>query len=326
MIISRTPFRLGLFGGGTDLPTYANQFGGAVLNMTINRYVYVTVHTRFEPGIRLSYSQTEIVVRPSDLKHPIVRNSLNFLDVKDSLEITSISEIPSYGSGLGSSSSFAVGLLCALNAYYGDSKDSITLAEQACHVEINLCGQSIGKQDQYAAAVGGINLFHFNPDQSVGIEKLELGSKDLEKFFSHIILFYTGQTRSASELLSIQQDNLLNDPKVLAEFHKTKEFAYLGSRFLRTLDIEGFGQLMDVAWASKKNFSESISNAVIDRNYARAKSLGAYGGKLLGAGGGGFFMYVAPPELHRKIIESQVGFQQTPIGYEPLGSQVIFDN
>lgn len=326
MIISKTPFRFGLFGGGTDLPSYANHFGGAVLNLTVNRYVYVTVHDRFEKGIRLSYSQTEIVLNRVELIHPIVRNSLDLLKLDDSLEITSISEIPSHGSGLGSSSSFTVGLLKTLNAHSGKNLDAITLAEQACHVEIGMCGQSIGKQDQYAAAIGGINLFQFNTNDSVTIEPVVLSQAEVEYLFSHFLVFYTGETRSATEMLNQQQNNLLSDNSVLSEFHKTKEFAFLGTELLRSLNVKALGELMNLAWRSKKKFSTNVSNAIVDVNYENALLQGAFGGKLLGAGGGGFFLYLAPVESHQQIIDSQVGYKHISIGYEPKGSQVIFQN
>jgi D-glycero-alpha-D-manno-heptose-7-phosphate kinase len=219
-----------------------------------------------------------------------------------------------------------VGLLKTLNSHSGKSLDAITLAEQACHVEIGMCGQSIGKQDQYAAALGGINLFQFNTNDSVTVERVELSQVAVEYLFSHILVFYTGETRSATELLNQQQTNLLSDDSVLSEFHKTKEFAFLGTELLRSLNVKALGELMDLAWRSKKKFSKNVSNPIVDVNYEKALIRGAFGGKLLGAGGGGFFLYLAPIESHQQIIDSQVGYTHISIGFEPNGSQLIFQN
>jgi D-glycero-alpha-D-manno-heptose-7-phosphate kinase len=326
MIISKTPFRLGLFGGGTDLPDYANIYGGAVLNLTIDKYVYVTLHEKFENGVRLSYSSTENASDRFMIKHPIVRNALGLLDENRPLEITSISEIPSYGSGLGSSSSFTVGLLSALNTYQKNNIDAVTLAEQACYVEVDLCEQRIGKQDQFAAAIGGVNFIQFNQDRSVLIEPIQLNQESIKLLFSHFLFFYTGITRSANELLYEQQENLKNDTLILEKFHTTKELAFTGAKLLRESNIEALGKLLNDAWNIKKGFSSDLSTDKIDSNYRNAISRGAFGGKLLGAGGGGFFLYVAPPEKHELITKSQEGYRRLSIDFEPKGSRIIFNN
>ena len=317
---------MGLFGGGTDLPEYANSYGGAVLNLTINKYIYVTLHEKFENGIRLSYSRTENAPNRFQIEHPIVRNALSFLDENRPLEITSISEIPALGSGLGSSSSFTVGLLNVLNAYQKKNIDAVTLAEQACHVEVDLCEERIGKQDQFAAAIGGVNFIQFNQDRSVLLEPIHLNQESINHLFSHFLFFYTGITRSANELLNDQQTNLKNDNLILEKFHMTKELAFTGTKLLRESNIEALGKLLNDAWNIKKEFSSDLSTEKIDSNYRSAISCGAFGGKLLGAGGGGFFLYIAPPEKHELITKSQEGYRRLPIDFEPEGSRIIFNS
>jgi D-glycero-alpha-D-manno-heptose-7-phosphate kinase len=213
-----------------------------------------------------------------------------------------------------------------LNAYQNKNIDAVTLAEQACHVEVDLCEEKIGKQDQFAAAIGGVNFIQFNKDSSVLLEPIHLNQESIKHLFSHFLFFYTGITRSANELLNDQQTNLKNNNLILEKFHITKELAFTGTKLLRESNIEALGKLLDNAWNIKKEFSSDLSTEKIDSNYRNAISCGAFGGKLLGAGGGGFFLYIAPPEKHELITKSQEGYRRLSIDFEPEGSRIIFNS
>jgi D-glycero-alpha-D-manno-heptose-7-phosphate kinase len=291
MIVTRTPIRIPLGGGGTDLPSYYTQYGGFLISAAIDKYIYITVNKRFEKSIRVSYSSTEIVDSVDDIKHPIVREALRLLKIDSGIEITSIADVPS-NTGLGSSSSFTVGLLNALHTYKNEKVNAKDLAEEACYIEIELLKEPIGKQDQYAAAFGGIICLEIDRLGSVKTTPLKLSEDSLDQLESNTLLFYTGIKRSASEVLGSQNKNAsLNQEKVIQGMHQIKKIGLEIKEAFEKEDLETFGKLLDQHWQTKKTLSEKMTQDRIDQWYEIAKKNGALGGKLMGAGGGGFFMF-----------------------------------
>jgi len=325
MIVSRTPLRMSFVGGGSDLPSYYKQKGGAVLSTSVDKYMYVTVNQKFDNDIRLSYSITENESSIQQIKHPIVRNTLELLDIQGGIEITSISDIPSQGSGLGSSSSYTVALLHALYAYKGKSVSKEELGRLSSHIEIDLCGDRIGKQDQYAAAFGGLNLIEFNEDDSVTVSPIICKPETIKKMEESIIVFYTGRTRSASTLLSEQSDNMERAEKRKLMSNMVS-LAYDMRDLLENDDIEPLGELLDQNWQLKRQMTVGISDLQIDGWYNKGILAGATGGKLLGAGNGGFMMFFAPKEKHAKIIEAMKGLQRLPFSFDDKGSKIVFSD
>ena len=325
MIVSRTPLRMSFVGGGSDLSSYYRQRGGAVLSTSVDKYMYVTVNQKFDNDIRLSYSITENESSIQQIKHPIVRNTLELLDIQGGLEITSISDIPSQGSGLGSSSSYTVALLHALYAYKGESISKEELGRLSSHIEIDLCGDRIGKQDQYAAAFGGLNLIEFNEDDSVVVSPVICKPETIKKMEESIIVFYTGRTRSASTLLSEQSDNMKQaDKRELMS--NMVSLAYDMRSLLENDDIESLGELLDQNWQLKRQMTAGISDFQIDSWYSKGILAGATGGKLLGAGNGGFMMFFAPKEKHTDIIKAMKGLQRVPFSFDDKGSKIVFSD
>jgi len=325
MIVSRTPLRMSFVGGGSDLPSYYRQKGGAVLSTSVDKYMYVTVNKKFDNKIRLSYSITENENNIQQIKHPIVRNTLELLDIQGGVEITSISDIPSQGSGLGSSSSYTVALLHALYAYKGESISKEELGRLSSHIEIDLCGDRIGKQDQYAAAFGGLNLIEFNEDDSVVVTPVICKPETIKKMEESIIVFYTGRTRSASTLLSEQSDNMKKaDKRELMS--NMVSLAYDMRSLLENDDIEPLGELLDQNWQLKRQMTVGISDLQIDGWYSKGILAGATGGKLLGAGNGGFMMFFAPKEKHTDIIKAMKGLQRVPFSFDDKGSKIVFSD
>jgi D-glycero-alpha-D-manno-heptose-7-phosphate kinase len=325
MIVSRAPLRMSFVGGGSDLPSYYMKNGGAVLSTSIDKYIYVTVNKKFDNTIRLSYSITENENSIQQIKHPIARNTLELLDIQRGVEITSISDIPSEGSGLGSSSSYTVALLYALYAYKGESISKGELGRLSSHIEIDLCGEKIGKQDQYAAAFGGLNLIEFNEDDSVVVSPVICKPETIKKMEESIIVFYTGRTRSASSLLSEQSDNMKRDDK-RELMSNIVSLAYDMRSLLENNDIEPLGELLDQNWQLKRQMTAGISDQEIDNWYNKGIQAGATGGKLLGAGGGGFIMFFAPKEKHAKITEAMKGLQRVPFSFDNSGSEIVFSD
>jgi len=325
MIVSRTPLRMSFVGGGSDLPSYYKQKGGAVLSTSVDKYMYVTVNKKFDNNIRLSYSITENESNIQKIKHPIVRNTLKLLDIQGGVEITSISDIPSQGSGLGSSSSYTVALLHALYAYKGENASKEELGRLSSHIEIDLCGDRIGKQDQYAAAFGGLNLIEFNEDDSVVVSPVICKPKTIKKMEDSIIVFYTGRTRSASALLSEQSKNMKQaDKRELMS--NMVSLAYDMRDLLENDDIEPLGELLDKNWQLKRQMTVGISNSQIDDWYSKGILAGATGGKLLGAGDGGFIMFFAPQEKHVDITKAMKDLQRIPFSFDDGGSKVVFSD
>jgi D-glycero-alpha-D-manno-heptose-7-phosphate kinase len=322
MIISKTPMRLSFVGGGSDLPSYYRENPGAVLSTSIDKFVYVTINKRFEPGIRLSYSKTEEVLAVEEIEHRIVKATLRKLGIEGGVEITSVADIPSRGSGLGSSSSFTVGLLHALYAYLGRYKPKAELGQEACEVEIDLCGEPIGKQDQYAAAFGGLNYFRFNPGGAVTVEPLRPRQGALTALFDNMLMFWTGHQRSAGSVLKEQKDNTAAKEDSLRRMRDhALELHDLMSN--GSIDPAEVGRILDHGWQLKRELASTISNSSIDDWYQSALDAGASGGKLCGAGGGGCILIVAPPNRHDAVRDALDDLTEVPVSYEVYGSRVL---
>lgn len=326
MIIIRTPFRIPLGGGGTDLPSYYTKHGGFVVSSAINKYIYITVNKRFEDSIRLSYSKTEIVENLDQIQHPIVREALRFVGIKDGIEITSIADVPAQ-TGLGSSSSFTVGLLNALHTYKKEHISAEQLAEEACYIEINILGEPIGKQDQYIAAYGGVTSLHIRTDGKVNVDTHILTDDTLDQLESNVLLFYTGIKRSASDVLKEQNEAAAkNDHAVVESIHRIKEIGKEIEEALRKGDLQRFGALLDVHWQTKKKMSPKIFKGQIDDWYETALRMGALGGKLMGAGGGGFLMFYcdsSKSKFRKKMTE--LGLKEMRFRVDQKGSKVLLN-
>jgi D-glycero-alpha-D-manno-heptose-7-phosphate kinase len=316
--------RVSFLGGGSDLPSYYRRNGGAVLSAAIDQSVYVTVSRKFDDAVRISYSRTEEVANAAQVEHPLVREALALLGIEGGIEITSVADIPARGTGLGSSSSFTVGLLNALHAYSGRYANAARLAEESCEVEIERCSEPIGKQDQYAAAFGGFNFIRFHPDDSVDVRKVLCAPSLIADLQSRLLFFYTGLTRSASSLLRQQSvDVAAPGPKsdATAELVRLAEAAFAD---LCAANISSLGSMLHAAWQAKKQLGSGMSCDVIDEAYQAARDAGAEGGKLLGAGGGGFLLFLAPPERHASIRSALRKLRETPLRFAPYGSRIIF--
>ena len=324
MIVSRTPMRMSFVGGGSDIPAYYHFEEGAVLSTSINKYMYVSVNKKFDGDIRLSYSLTEDVNDVDKIKHPIVRNTLKMLEISGGIEIASMADIPSKGSGLGSSSSYTVGLLNALYAFKNKSISQNELGKLASHVEINLCGEPIGKQDQYIAAHGGINLIKFHSDESVTVEPIICKKSFIEQLEKSMLMFYTGITRSASTLLREQSDNMNNSVK-RSLIKEMASLSYDLKYMFENDDLDSVGELLDKNWKLKSQISSGITNPQIDDWYQKGINAGATGGKLLGAGNGGFIMFYVPPEKQKNVINALRNLKRIPFSFDNLGSQIVFN-
>lgn len=326
MIITRTPLRISFIGGGSDLPAFYNKAVGRVISTAINKYVFVAVNEKFDGDFRIGYSVTEIVTKPHLVQNTRVRAALQYFGVKNGLEIVSVADVPSKGTGLGSSSSFAVGLLTGLSQHLGHDlhKDRNGLAEAACHLEINLLKEPIGKQDQYVAAFGGFNIIEFHPDKVV-VEPVKISKNTLEEFKNHLLVFYTGVTRSAVDQLRVLNTNLINDEKRFLAQKKLADSVLVFRDKLVGGDWRALGGILHDGWLLKKQTSNTISNKAIDNLYNIGMKNGVWGGKLLGAGGGGFVLFLAPPRHHKKIINAFNKLRQLPIGFDSHGAKVIFN-
>jgi D-glycero-alpha-D-manno-heptose-7-phosphate kinase len=324
MIISRTPLRMSFVGGGSDLPAFYRRYGGAVVSTAIDRFVYVTVNKKFDDRIRVSYSKTEEARSADRIKHPLVREGLKMLGIAGGVEITSIADIPSKGSGLGSSSSFTVGLLHALHAHVGRYASAEQLARECCQIEIERCGEPIGKQDQYAAAYGGLNFIQFNPDESVSVEPIICRRETWEQLQASLLVFYTGITRSASAILKTTQRDVGTEKAKQKIMRQMVKLAVDLKSELQKNRISSFGAILHENWELKRSLSAGISTDRIDAWYQRARKAGAVGGKLLGAGSGGFMMFCAPPDRHEAITRALSDLRRTDFRFEPQGSKIIF--
>jgi D-glycero-alpha-D-manno-heptose-7-phosphate kinase len=327
MIITRSPLRVSLGGGGTDLPSYYREFGGFLVAAAIDKYVYLTQHRTFQPGIIVKYSKLERADHVDQIEHPIVREALKLTGVTDPhLELTSMADIPG-GTGLGSSGSFTTALLKALHTSKKSLISPSELAEQACDIELNKLGEPIGKQDQYIAAVGGITAFTFHKDGRVEYRPARISEETLFNLEDNLLLFFTGYSRSASAILKDQNEkSKANDQAMLDNMHFTKELGYKSLECLETGNLDEFARLMDVHWQRKKIRSAGMSNPVINDWYDHAMVNGALGGKLIGAGGGGFLMFYAGDKKKLRHAMREKGLQEVRFRFDFEGTKVVAQN
>ena len=323
MIISRTPFRMSYVGGGSDLPTFYREETGAVLSTAIDKFMYVTLHEKFDSGVRVAYSKTEEVKSSSDVEHPIVRASLEALDISGGVEITSTADIPAKGTGLGSSSSYTVGLLAALHAFKKQSYTPEDLASQACHIEIDVCREPIGKQDQFAAAIGGLKLYEFHPDESVTVNMVNCEARFQALLDACTLIFYTGQTRAAKSILQKQKIETAQPAKKRI-LRRMVALSYEFKDGIESRSLEHLGELLRENWALKTQLTVGISNSGIDAMYDIGIENGALGGKLLGAGAGGFMMFLVKPENQHKVVTALSKYRHFNFRIENTGSRIIY--
>ena len=324
MIISRTPLRISFAGGGSDLPAFYRDEPGAVTSTAIDKYIYITVNRKFDHKIRASYSVTEMVDSVDELKHELIRESLRLVGLGGGIEITSISDIPSQGTGLGSSSSYTVGLLNALHAYKGQHVGAERLAQEACQIEIDICGKPIGKQDQYIAAYGGLQHIQFNPDGNVFVDPVICLPDRKRELQRRLLLLYTGLTRSTDKILAEQTRNTKNDEDRRQALRSMVKLAQELRDALAANDLGSFGETLHQGWQRKKEMASGISSSRIDEWYERARQHGAVGGKITGAGGGGFLLLYAAPERHEHIVRALPELRPVSFRFEPQGSKIIY--
>jgi D-glycero-alpha-D-manno-heptose-7-phosphate kinase len=321
MIITRTPFRISFAGGGSDLEAFYAEESGAVISTAIDKYMYLMVKERFGDTFRVSYSRTELTDRAEQIEHPIVRECLALMGMSRGLEIVSVADLPAQ-SGMGSSSSFTVGLLHALSALEGRVVSSRTLAEQACHIEIERLHEPIGKQDQYIAAFGGLQFIQFHPDGHVSVDPVVCRPAVRRELDRRLLLFFTGMTRDARSVLRRQRAGTADRRPALRRLcriaNDLREVLTAGN------DLASFGRLLHEAWEVKKSVEGTISNPAIDAWYERGLAAGAVGGKLLGAGSGGFLLFFCEPDVQPRLREVLGELRPVAFGLEPEGSKVIF--
>ena len=323
MIITRTPLRITLGGGGTDLPSYYRRFGGALVAAAINKYVYITINRTFTNDYFLKYSSLERVDHVGTILHPIIREALRLHDVAPAIELVSIADIPS-GTGLGSSGTFTVGLLRALYAYKRHHAAPISLAEEACHIEMELLHQPVGKQDQFIAAFGGLTCFEFGQDGNVSVQPLMVSDETLRDLEEHLVLFFTGYSRDAGRVLAEQRSRSeSSDVEMIEALHHVRELGVESRKALESGDTLQFAELMDEHWREKKRRSNSISNPEIDQWYSIGMDDGALGGKLVGAGAGGFLLFYALDQVGLRAAMAKEGLAEVPFTFDHDGSVVL---
>lgn len=324
MIISRTPLRISFAGGGSDLPSYYLKHGGAVLSTTIDKYIYIAVHRYFSSNQSLlKYSKTELVNSNDEIQHPLFRECMKHVNVTG-LDISSMADVPA-GTGLGSSSAFAVSLLNVLHAYKHEAVSAEYLASTACDIEINRLGDPIGKQDQYAAAYGGLNFIRFNYDGSVNVDKVVMDLVVKTQLERNLILLYTGTKHSASAILQEQGKEMqrLDKQQVM---HKMVDMAYELKDVLEHNQIDEFGRILHEGWLLKRSLANSISNSLVDTLYEQGLKAGALGGKLLGAGGAGFVLFYCPEDKQEVFRKQMSAYTEMPFKFENYGSKIIYMN
>ncbi|MEV0394758.1 GHMP family kinase ATP-binding protein [Polymorphospora rubra] len=319
-MVTSTPLRVSLFGGGTDLPDYYRAHGGQVLSLTLDKYVHVAAKARWDGRFVLGYGRQGPVRSIDEIDHPITREVLRLAGVSSGIEIVSMSDAPAEGSGLGGSSAFTVGLLNAVLTLQGDAVGPARLAELACHVEIDLLGEPIGKQDQFAAAMGGCREYSFHADEDVTTDSVGISAAQLAELGANVLVFYTGVTRRASDVLRDQRAQMSRN---LDHLHSMKSHVAEGRDRLMKGDFEGLGSLLRQSWERKKRLSKQIHNASIDHWYDSALAAGAYGGKLLGAGGGGFLFFLCPPQRQAAVRTALRELAEMPVGFSAAGTEVI---
>jgi D-glycero-alpha-D-manno-heptose-7-phosphate kinase len=324
MIISRAPVRLPLGGGGTDLPSYYEKHRGFLISATIDKYVNILINRRFQNEIRISYSKTEITDNVNQIKHNLFRECMKYTEVTKNVEIVSVSDVPS-NSGLGTSSAFTVSLLNALYTFRKEQSSKSSLAKDACDIEIGILKDPIGKQDQYSSAYGGFNAYMFNKER-VNVKPVKISEKNLLKLQTNLMLFYFDKSRKAGDILR-EQNKLCkkNDIKTIDRLNIIKEIGVLSKDRLESGDLSGFGELMDKHWNIKKSISKNISSSAIDEIYSFSKKNGALGGKIIGAGGGGFFMFYSDtPEKLQTAIKKKFDLKQLNYKFEFKGAEIIY--
>jgi D-glycero-alpha-D-manno-heptose-7-phosphate kinase len=324
MVITKTPFRISFFGGSTDLPVWYEKYGGATLSTTIDKYCYITVR-HFPPFFpikhRVVWSEIELTDDIADIKHPSVRETLKHLGIEKGMEIHHQGDLPAR-SGLGSSSSFTVGLLHALYKLLGRPIDKMNLAKDAIHIEQHLIKESVGVQDQMAAAFGGLNKFTFTPGHALSVEPVMLSPERSAELQKHLMLVFTGMARTASE---VEAEKIKNVPEKEQELHQMQAMVDKAVSILKSeQDIKEFGKLLHETWMLKRGLTSKITNSQVDSIYDRARAQGAIGGKLLGAGSGGFMLLFVPPEKRQAVREALKDFIVVPFNFETKGSQVIY--
>ncbi|WP_276353604.1 hypothetical protein [Cohnella caldifontis] len=321
MIISKTPLRISFVGGGTDLEAFYGKHGGAVVSTAIDKYIYVIIKKRFDRKIRVAYTRTEIVDSVDEIEHDLVREALRLTGITHGVEIVTLADIPSEGTGLGSSSSLTVGLLNAFYTFQGLSVGVHELAEQACHIEIDILGKPIGKQDQFIAAYGGIRYFQFHTNGKTETQLIRMGDADKEKLQNCLLLFYTGITRSSSTILSEQKDkSIQNTVHLLA----MRDQCAMLMREFNEGNIQRLGEYLRNGWELKKKLANGITTSEVEKYYERACEAGAVGGKIAGAGGGGFLLLYVPIESQEKLRET-IPLQEMQFNFEKYGSRIVFN-
>lgn len=325
MILSRTPFRMSFVGGGSDISSFYRDEMGAVLSSTLNKYMYIALNNKFDQKIRVSYSKVEEVDEIKEIKHPLVRETLKFMQANNGIEISSFADIPSHGSGLGSSSAYTVGLLNALYAHKGQNANKDILAKQACEIEINRCNEPIGKQDQFACSYGGLRVYKFFPDETVISESITCTNQVLNKFENSILVFYTGRTRRASSILYEQTESLKTNKSKLF-VRRMVDLVFVMKAELERGELDNIGSILNENWLLKKELALGITDDEINFWYSVALKNGAKGGKILGAGNGGFLLLYAPVETHEKIISSLSFLKHVDFKFENHGSRIIYND
>jgi D-glycero-alpha-D-manno-heptose-7-phosphate kinase len=330
MIIAKAPLRISIGGGGTDLPSYYEQYGSMFISAAINKYVYISVHPIFIPDIILKYSEMERVHQVEDIQHPIIREAMKKAQVSSAIEISSFADIPA-GTGLGSSGSFTVAVLKALYAYKNLLHDNMTIAEHACQIEIDQLKSPIGKQDQYISAMGGLNRFEIDKTGKVRAHPIIMDPSARTDLEEHLLLFFTGYSRSANVVLKEQDDKTRaakltktsEDEDMVQNLHFIQKLGFEIGTSLENGDLNEFARLMNVHWDYKKKRSNNMSSSVIDNWYNLALKNGALGGKLIGAGGGGFLMFLAEDKRRLRRVLHEAGLRDVPFRFDQLGAQVV---
>lgn len=322
MVITKTPLRISFAGGGTDFLEFFKSHGGVVVSTTIDKYVYVIVKDRFDDKIRVGYSKTEMVDSVDELEHELVREAMRKTHVAKGIEVSTMADIPSTGTGLGSSSSVTVGLLNAFSQFSGKTQPADFLARNACEIEVETLKKPIGFQDQYAAAFGNFNAIYFKPDGSVVVEPIAIGERARRNLQQGLMLFYTGTGRDASVILGEQKKNIAKNIDFLG---RIKRLAFDVKECIAKGDLDEFGRLLHAGWEQKKSLAKKITNERIDEIYGRALDAGALGGKITGAGGGGFLLLYCPLAHRERVRTALKELRELPFEFERDGSKVIFN-
>jgi D-glycero-alpha-D-manno-heptose-7-phosphate kinase len=321
MIIVQTPLRVSFFGGGTDFRSFYQEEGGCVLSSAIDKYIFITIKKRFDQKLRIGWTRTEMVDNVPEIQHELIREALRTTGIERGVEITTMGDIPSAGSGLGSSSTVTVGALHAMYTLQGEIVPAERLAREACEIEIERLGKPIGIQDQYIAAYGGFRFMEFTPSGEVCMQKIALDTAQKRKLNGSLMLFFTGVTRHSASILQEQEKNINDRLKVLRQM---KQIAHTARDELLAGNVDAIGELLDESWQLKKKLASQISNGEIDEIYQKARWSGAIGGKITGAGGGGFLMLYVPYEK-QESVRAALNLQELPFQLEQDGSKVIFN-